>query len=564
MKSYFAITLTLFAAFSISSCSTSAEREDPFNDKEPSTNSVFNEASKKVKESRIKPKDAYLLNSHIEIHEGMFLLGDIKEVVTPLPVFFEQKVTLSMVNVKLPKIATRLTEITGVQFHLATDLRAETKSSQNSFSIKDDGASVVKKDGTSVPPSSAINRVLNGSPIDSGANQISNSSGQQASEDKPSFDPYIDAISFSHNDSLEQLLDLISGRYSISWRWNENTQKVMFYRLMTRTFKVKFPGESVNKIETKTAGSEGSTDQSTKFVFSTGDWDEIEDSVKTFLSPYGSTKLVRSSGNILVTDTPSVVKKVAEYIRDLNNKFVSQVALDVKVYSVSLSNKKNLGISFSALTKSLSNGGSVILDGAGINTNALAGSLKFTPSGDGLTGSSFIEALSQQGEVSQVTSTSSQGISNQPIPIKVVEEVAYISGESSQDQVAGGSVPRTTVETDKIDVGFSMTLVPQIYGENSLNLHITIELTELKELKEFDTTLVQTPVLDKRMISQRVLLNSGETLVLAGLEQTRSNKVRQGMGHADFWFFGGGKAEEEKRDVLVVVITPRIIYGTDK
>ena len=60
---------------------------------------------------------------------------------------------------------------------------------------------------------------------------------------------------------------------------------------------------------------------------------------------------------------------------------------------------------------------------------------------------------------------------------------------------------------------------------------------------------------------QRVWMQSGETLVLAGFERYDRGVTKDGLIDASFWFFGGQRAARNNRESIVITITPMVSAG---
>jgi type II secretory pathway component GspD/PulD (secretin) len=55
------------------------------------------------------------------------------------------------------------------------------------------------------------------------------------------------------------------------------------------------------------------------------------------------------------------------------------------------------------------------------------------------------------------------------------------------------------------------------------------------------------------------MIPNGNTLVLSGFEQTKSNVSKSGVGSADNWLTGGSNTGSMERETMVIMITPTII-----
>ena len=102
----------------------------------------------------------------------------------------------------------------------------------------------------------------------------------------------------------------------------------------------------------------------------------------------------------------------------------------------------------------------------------------------------------------------------------------------------------------EVSTGFSMTIVPHILKDRRVILQYNLTMSSLENMKEVDrdSVYVQLPETYTRSFSQRSRMKMGETLVLAGFEQTRqvnSNSVG---------ILSTGRNTEYGRTLIIVTI----------
>lgn len=108
-----------------------------------------------------------------------------------------------------------------------------------------------------------------------------------------------------------------------------------------------------------------------------------------------------------------------------------------------------------------------------------------------------------------------------------------------------------------------MSLVPHMLDKGKLMLQFAIDISSLLNLNEITSgnSTIQTPEIDTRNFLQRVMMNTGETLVLTGFEQSTSNATSKGVGNANNVALGGGVNGNSERSILVILIQP--VVGDD-
>jgi type IVB pilus formation R64 PilN family outer membrane protein len=371
----------------------------------------------------------------------------------------------------------------------------------------------------------------------------------------------------AYNGTLSGFLDLIAARYSASWEMERDS--VRFFKTKSKTFRIAaLPGNTSLKstIGSQSSGSsEGTTSSSGVATQEAGTefsglsvWQGIEDSVKTMLSPDGRLTVTPATGTITVDDTPMVLERVSKFIDNQNDALSRQVVINVKVLSVDLTDSDEYGINWNAvytnvnrsLGFSLSNAITPSAGATNMTLKVLSGSMW-----DGTT--AMVDALSKQGRVSQVTSASMVTINNQPAPIQVGKQTSYLA--SSQTTLGvNGSGNTTTLQPGKISTGFSMNMIPHILDSNKLMLQYSGDISSLIRIGSVSSggSSIQTPEVDTRNFLQRVIMNSGETLVVTGFEQFNLSGDTQGVGDAENVAVGGGVRTKRDKSVLVVLIQP--------
>ncbi len=463
-------------------------------------------------------------------------------------------------------VAERITLLTGLPVSIASD-------------VNEAGAPVVSADsGASAsadpmaPPAAPMPPMMGGAPTALSMNDIFNMPG-------------LSGININYSGPLSGFLDVASSRFNISWRWNEDGRSIEFYRFETQTFRIAaLPGDTtLNSSISPTnnmgatgrdsggsgGGSSGGSEQTTTVSFSgLSVWNAMEESIKTMTGSAGKIISSPALGTITVTDTPSVLKKVAEFVNKQNSSLGKQVVVNVKVLSVDVSNAKSYGISWDSVYKSLSKDYGFSFATSFVPTQAGASDLALKVISGGANGdmssrwggsSAIVRALSTQGKVSQVTSAAVTTLNNQPVPVNVGRQIAYLA--SSTTTTTEGSGTSTSLQPGMINTGFSMNLVPHIQDGDQLLLQYAIDLSSLKSIytvKSGDSS-IQTPEIESRKFMQRVKLNSGDTLVVAGFEQTNNDTDQSGIGSAANALFGGGMNGSRDRNALVILIQPVVV-----
>ncbi|EBP3978176.1 PilN family type IVB pilus formation outer membrane protein [Salmonella enterica] len=401
------------------------------------------------------------------------------------------------------------------------------------------------------------------------ANEQNGDNGDNGTDIPPS--PY---ISVNWKGPLKGLLDDVSTRTGYSWRLDDG--RIVFFYRDTRTFQIyALPGtdtvslglksSGTGKNATSESGGSGgdSDDNETKISVSSSLTSEvlkdIENTVKSMLSPSGKMSMSPSTAALTVTDTAPVLSQVARFVDQQNKLLTTQVLLNVKVFSIDFSRQDQYAIDWDAIMKG-SDGLISWATNAG-TSNPVNGTVNVIR-GD-LNASAFIRALSSQGKVSVLTQPSITTLNLQAAPMEVVTERSYVASVSSSMVADVGT--ESTITPGAVNTGFTMGLLPYVMGNNQLLLQYSINLSDLKKMTEFSTgsgkekATVQLPEVNRRAFNQKVKINSGETLILSGFEQGNLSADMQGTGSPRNQWLGGYRNTDSQHSVLIIMITPMVI-----
>ncbi|MGK2679313.1 PilN family type IVB pilus formation outer membrane protein [Serratia marcescens] len=375
------------------------------------------------------------------------------------------------------------------------------------------------------------------------------------------------------NGELGGLLDNVTTRLGLSWRY-EQGRIVLFY-LDTRTFPVMFMdskasfGAKTVSGTTSSMGTSGSssgggvsgdsnTSQSTEMEIKSSLYDDLTNTIKSMLTP-GNGRMNLSAGVLTVTDTPRVLEQIGRYLDDRNRELNRQVVLNVQVYSVEKRTQDNLGIDWNAVFNSGSVGLSLTNAFAGGAANALNGGVSILD-GKGAGTKAFIKALSEQANVSVMTEASSMTTNMSAVPIQVALQQDYASNVTTENTANVGSSSSITKST--ITTGFNMTVLPFLMPQSAkMQLQFAINMSDDPTMRTFKSENASVELMKTRLktFTQRVIMQSGQTLVLSGYQSLNNTVGRQGVGSFRFFGLGGGANGEHSKTMLVILITPVIL-----
>ena len=275
------------------------------------------------------------------------------------------------------------------------------------------------------------------------------------------------------------------------------------------------------------------------------------------------TPVLKEFNAVMITDYPEVIEKIKEQFSEYISDIPPQVKIEARILEVRKEALRELGINWSFL---LSNNKVPQAWSAGAGANLGVGlpgpiipSLSATPGGiltltyqKGVLNALNlrISALERVGKIKNLAKPTVITINGQEAVIKQGQDIPYQTAV-----IAGGaSVPSIQFREAVLE----LKVLPIISPDGRILLDI--------RLKQ-DTPGVQTPqgpAINRREVSTKVIVNSGDTVVIGGIIDTQKNVTVEGIpGVARIpllkWLFGQERLIE--RDVeLLIFLTPTILY----
>lgn len=293
----------------------------------------------------------------------------------------------------------------------------------------------------------------------------------------------------SYKGPLTGLLDEVSNRFGIWWKYEK--KQIYFYKYVTRTFVLYTlptkPSLSVNVGGSSTEGSAGSSSVTLTNTANIDLWTNIETSIKSMITKGAQLTTDQSNGTITLTGTPVDIRKVAKFINEQNIRLSRQVAISVKVLQVNISDSDQFGLNLGAVFK----GNKHITDlgfaspGSGLGADVTE-NLAMTIVSGRWTLNGAIQALSEQGTTNLITSGTVTTLNNKPAPIQVVKTQNYISEITKTNSGSDGSYYDLSTETEEIETGFTLDVLPRILEHGRLMMMFNLTLSDLIELQRVD------------------------------------------------------------------------------
>ncbi|MFB9087950.1 hypothetical protein ACFFW8_27165 [Erwinia tracheiphila] len=171
-----------------------------------------------------------------------------------------------------------------------------------------------------------------------------------------------------------------------------------------------------------------------------------------------------------------------------------------------------------------------------------------------------MNALAEQANVSLVTQQASTTTNMSAVPVQVGTQQDYASQVNTDSTANVGT--STSITKSTITTGFNMTMLPYIMPNSpKIELQFSINMSDDPTSRTFTSGESSIELMKTRLktFNQRVILSSGQTLVLSGFQQVNNTSGKQGVGSASFFGLGGGANGQKDDTMLVILITPTLL-----
>ncbi|WP_336733231.1 PilN family type IVB pilus formation outer membrane protein [Pantoea dispersa] len=395
----------------------------------------------------------------------------------------------------------------------------------------------------------------------------------------------------TYTGNLGGLLDIVTARLGISWKYEDGM--VTFFYLQTARFDIEpsdakyaLNGSVVSGVSNSSSsnggtgssssgsnsgGVSGESGTSLKSDVSMGNnlYDDLKSTAESMLTPgVGRLDMNKTTGTVVITDVPEVVRRVGEYLTSENKALSRQVSLKVVIYTVNTDTSDAIGIDWNVIYKTLAGKYGINLTGPS-GTVADAGSLNFsvldtaTGAARQFAGSSFLfDALSKQSKVADVRTIPLMTTNMASASVVVGRQITYLKSVSQTPYSTGNTTLLSqTREPGSVTTGTNITIFPKVLnGGDRMMLNMFLNISSLIALRQIGTAdePQEAPDVDSRSTPVRVWLKPGQTVVISGLEQNVATSDRQGQLSPDNQITGGQRSGDRTRQSFVITVTPYI------
>ncbi len=263
---------------------------------------------------------------------------------------------------------------------------------------------------------------------------------------------------------------------------------------------------------------------------------------------------------LVVVDRPLVLDLLDIWVTEKNRELASQVLISIDLFEIERSAKSSSGFSLEGVLRRAFGEDVYSIEAGSDDVDAYVG-LNFTETAVSADRASRFAAILRsgvkEGTVSNLTSTVVRGINGLPVPVFFGDERSYLQ---RREIIVGEGSSAVRLVPGTLQDGIALNIVPKVFADTGrVQLMITLRTTRIKSLTRFPADagpadpMIQLPDLESRSVLLPVLLRTGETLYVAGLDTERSS------AEGSSGLLSRGRMTDTTSASLVLLITPRII-----
>ncbi|OGP49901.1 MAG: hypothetical protein A2Y79_02880 [Deltaproteobacteria bacterium RBG_13_43_22] len=308
---------------------------------------------------------------------------------------------------------------------------------------------------------------------------------------------------------------------------------------------LKRESEILSKETEKTAGGEKSGATYVEEIEAEGD---------------GKVLINKMAGLVIVTDYPKKLQEVEKFLARVEETVQRQVFIEAKVVEVTLSDNFQLGINWQLVPNVMNLGFGGFFKQNLTSTTDYAANSRVQVGVSTNDFSALVDALSTQGKLEVLSNPRVSTLNNQKAIIKAAIEDVYF------DVTTTASTPPVTTATPKyITIGVILDVTPQIDSDGSIILDIHPSVTEKIRVTTYSDTGQQAPVISVRETQTIVRVREGQTVLIAGLMQSKENETLGGVpclmnipvaGEAFRQTY-----KDKKKTEIIILLTPTLYAG---
>lgn len=370
---------------------------------------------------------------------------------------------------------------------------------------------------------------------------------------------------------LSAFLDVLATEHDVVWQYDGKAVRIRPF--LTKTFVLPTPiADATFASSSAAAGSEENTGrQEVSADFKDVDpWDDVDALLEAAMPAGAGYVRAVSTGEVTITARPSDLARLEDIIDGLYERHGTQVLLRVTWMVVDISDADDYQLDLQAVFRDAASGlrigfnspVSSLVDVAGAGGVAVVNPPADSDLQNWDTSRLLYTALSRSGRLVDHRTFAQAVKNNTPAAFNDRTLRDYLKNFSRQRGTDGQGDTFST-EVDTLSLGSTLQILPRVLSGERLGLLLTMSQASLVELQTLplgdDGSFIQLAERANREIpANEVILQNGQSLVLAGFEGDTVTRNQVGTGTPGFFGLGGVQQGEVKRTRLILVVTPTI------
>jgi len=346
------------------------------------------------------------------------------------------------------------------------------------------------------------------------------------------------------NGSLREFIEYFAQNNNIFVDFNYNKKKITFKKYKTKHFPINIVLEKYKFTNNLVVDVDKPKDSSSKSGDGKVEVSNEYDALKSLTSLLN--KIIKKSdekeywdfltttNKLVVKTTPRKLKTIESVVNNINETALKQIFMKVSVYEIALNRESQFGVDWGYINQ--------IVDSAGTITKATIGSTSsvvgtvdkaltspsiFKMSGEGF--NTAIKLLNQFGDTSLSNQMPLITTNNIPSIYSLADRTGYISDYTLETTANVGS--NITIEQSKAISGQYVYMKPTIFNDEILiSLKMILSRVKNIEKQEFSNgQYIQTPSDTKNVISQNIVIQNGEKIIIGGIIEKISGVAYKGL-----------------------------------
>ena len=278
-------------------------------------------------------------------------------------------------------------------------------------------------------------------------------------------------------------------------------------------------------------------------------------------SPYGRVLVNTGTGDVVVTDTPDGVRRVENYVAELNKELALKAHVSLSLVRLRSTSERGLGLNINAVYNKASEASLAFestrraIEGA----SSLAGNVTDTSSRWN-TSSFFLDALSSFGEVTVLRNKDFVLRNHSTYLLGKGRNIPYLESVGNTNTADVGATE--TSEIVEKFAGFGVGFYTRILNRDRALFNVLLDLTDFARFQTIQVNSDQSsdvPILDRESHQQEYELRDGQSQVLLSLDLSETSRNDDYVAGKDNCLAGCNQSESTQREYLLYVMTVKVI-----